>query len=95
MPITPQMVDYVARLSRLQLRDDEKELFAAQLGSILSFMDKLNELDTAHVEPMLHGVEGPAIMRPDVVGESLPREEALRNAPESSEGCFRVPKIIE
>ncbi|MHC4481127.1 MAG: Asp-tRNA(Asn)/Glu-tRNA(Gln) amidotransferase subunit GatC [Planctomycetota bacterium] len=95
MPITRQQVDYVAHLSRLELTEQEKERFAGQLDAILSYMEKLNELDTAGVEPMVHGMEGQQPVRPDKVGESLEREEALRNAPASSDGCFRVPRIIE
>ncbi|MFO7957936.1 MAG: Asp-tRNA(Asn)/Glu-tRNA(Gln) amidotransferase subunit GatC [Candidatus Brocadiia bacterium] len=95
MPITPDEVDYVAHLSRLELTDEEKERFAGQLDAILHYMDKLNELDTQDVEPMVHGVAGRQATRPDRVAESLPPEEALANAPEKSEGCFRVPRIIE
>lgn len=95
MPITPDEVEYVAHLARLDLPDEEKEKFADQMGDILAYMDKLNELDTAEVEPMVHGIEGAQRMRPDEVGESLPPEEALRNAPESTKGHFRVPRIIE
>jgi len=95
MPITRQEVDYVAHLSRLALSDEEKDRLAAQLDAILEYMAKLNELDTEDVEPMVHGIEAPELVRHDEVGESLPRKEALRNAPESSEGCFRVPRIID
>lgn len=95
MPITRQEVEYVAHLSRLELTEQEMEKFAGQLDAILGYMDKLNELDTEGVEPMVHGVEGRQPVRLDAVGESLRREEALQNAPESSEGCFKVPRIIE
>ncbi|MHC4592707.1 MAG: Asp-tRNA(Asn)/Glu-tRNA(Gln) amidotransferase subunit GatC [Planctomycetota bacterium] len=95
MPITREEVDYVAHLSRLELSEDEKETFAGQLGEILGYMAKLNELDTDGVEPMVHGIGGQQPVRQDEVGTSLPRSEALANAPESSEGCFRVPRIID
>ncbi|MGD2174123.1 MAG: Asp-tRNA(Asn)/Glu-tRNA(Gln) amidotransferase subunit GatC [Candidatus Brocadiaceae bacterium] len=95
MPITREQVDYVARLARLELTEEEKERFAGQLDAIIAYMDKLNELDTSQVEPMVHGIEGRQAGRPDRVRESLPRRDALCNAPESSEGCFRVPRIIE
>ena len=95
MPITRQEVERVAHLSRLELSDDEREKFGGQIDAILGYMDKLNELDTEGVEPMVHGIEGEQLLRPDAVGVSLPREEALQNAPESSEGCFKVPRIIE
>ena len=95
MPITREEVEYVAHLSRLALTEAEMARFAVQLDAILSYMEKLNELDTEGVEPMVHGIEAPERVRHDEVGESLPRQEALQNAPESSEGCFKVPRIIE
>jgi aspartyl-tRNA(Asn)/glutamyl-tRNA(Gln) amidotransferase subunit C len=95
MAITREQVEHVALLSRLELTEADKERFAGQLAAILAYMEKLNELDTASVEPMVHGIEGRQPMRPDAVGPSLPRDEALRNAPESSQGCFKVPLIIE
>jgi aspartyl-tRNA(Asn)/glutamyl-tRNA(Gln) amidotransferase subunit C len=95
MAITRREVDYVAHLSRLELTEAEKDTFAGQLSAIVGYMDKLNALDTSGVEPMVHGIEGHQRTRPDAAGKSLPRSEALRNAPEQSEGCFKVPRIIE
>jgi aspartyl-tRNA(Asn)/glutamyl-tRNA(Gln) amidotransferase subunit C len=95
MPISRQQAEYVAHLSRLELTEAELDRFAGQIGRILDYMGKLNELDTEGVEPMVHGIEGTEPVRPDVAGESLPRSEALCNAPDSSEGCFKVPRIIE
>ncbi len=95
MAITRREVDYVAHLSRLELTEAEKDTFAEQLNAIVGYMDKLNALDTGGVEPLVHGIEGAQAVRPDKAGASLPRSEALRNAPEQSEGCFKVPRIIE
>ena len=95
MAITRREVDYVAHLSRLELTEAEKDTFAEQLNSIVGYMDKLNALDTSGVEPMVHGIEGAQAVRPDSAGGSLPRDEALLNAPQQSEGCFKVPRIIE
>jgi aspartyl-tRNA(Asn)/glutamyl-tRNA(Gln) amidotransferase subunit C len=95
MAITREQVEHVAYLSRLRLSEQELDTMAAQLGTILEYMDKLNELDTTDVEPMLHGIEGCQPFRADAAGGSLPRQEALRNAPEASGGCFKVPRIIE
>ncbi len=95
MAITRQEVDYVAHLSRLALSEAQKERFAGQLDAILAYMEKLNELDTEGVEPMVHGIEGAEPVRPDRLRPSLPQREALANAPHSAEGCFRVPRIIE
>jgi aspartyl-tRNA(Asn)/glutamyl-tRNA(Gln) amidotransferase subunit C len=95
MAITRREVDYVAHLSRLELTEAEKDTFAVQLSAIVGYMDKLNALDTSGVEAMVHGIEGRQAARPDHAGESLPRSEALRNAPEQADGCFKVPRIIE
>lgn len=95
MPITREEVEYVAHLSRLELSDGEMEKFGSQLDAILGYMGKLNELDTQGVEPMVHGIEAPAPVRQDVAGRSLPSAESLRNAPESHDGYFKVPRIIE
>ena len=95
MPITRDQVDYVAHLSRLALSDEEKGRFAQQLDAILGYVEKLNELDTGNVEPLVHIAPRANVFRADQAGESLPREEALRNAPERSEGCFLVPRIID
>jgi len=88
-------VEHVAYLSRLRLGDEEKARFAEQLGHILDYVEKLGELDTSGVEPMVHAIDRQNVTRDDAVGDSLPHEEALRNAPESSEGCFKVPRIID
>ncbi|MFW6188807.1 MAG: Asp-tRNA(Asn)/Glu-tRNA(Gln) amidotransferase subunit GatC [Planctomycetota bacterium] len=95
MPVTPEDVDHAAHLSRLRLTEEEKAKFARQLSDIVDYMDKLNELDTSEVEPMVHAIEGAQVLRKDRVSESLSRDQALRNAPEQADGCFKVPRIIE
>ena len=95
MAISKQEVEYVANLARLELSEAQKEKFAGQLGEILQYVEKLNDLDTSEVEPMLHAIAQQNVWREDVTGQSLPRKEALQNAPEDSEGCFKVPRIIE
>jgi aspartyl-tRNA(Asn)/glutamyl-tRNA(Gln) amidotransferase subunit C len=95
MPLTREQVEYVAGLSRLALSEEEKEKFGQQLDAILQSVEKLNELDTSGVEPLVHIAEGQNVFREDEVGESLPREDALSNTPDQSEGCFKVPRIIE
>ena len=95
MPITREQVEYVAHLSRLELSEVEKEKFAHQLDDILRYMEKLDELDTTDVEPLVHVSERQNVFREDAVGEPLPREDALSNAPESRQGCFKVPRIVE
>ncbi|MBW2038259.1 MAG: Asp-tRNA(Asn)/Glu-tRNA(Gln) amidotransferase subunit GatC [Deltaproteobacteria bacterium] len=87
-------VEYVARLARLKLSEEEKELFTVQLNAILDYMEKLNEMDTRAIEPTFHVVSHRNAMQEDEVGESYPQEASLENAPDRTKGCFRVPKII-
>jgi len=88
-------IEHIAQLSRLSLSDKEKGLFGGQLESILSYMDKLNELDTRDIEPTSHVIAISNITRDDVQRPSLDREDALMNAPDKTEKFYRVPKIIE
>ncbi len=88
-------IDHLARLARLSLSDDEKKLFENQINSILSYVDKLNELDTSNVEPTSHVISLSNVVRDDLPGTSLGREEALMNAPDRTDKFYRVPKIIE
>ena len=94
MAVTIKDVEYIADLARLKFSKEEIENFTKQLNQILEYMDKLNELDTANVEPLSHPVEGTNVFRDDKVEESINREEALKNAPESDEVFFKVPKVI-
>jgi len=93
--ITLQDVDYVAALAQLQIDDTAKARLAEEMGDILAYVDQLNELDTTHVEPMMHALEITNVFREDEVGESLPHDEALRNAPMHDGAYFLVPKILE
>ncbi|MFQ5735591.1 MAG: Asp-tRNA(Asn)/Glu-tRNA(Gln) amidotransferase subunit GatC [Thermodesulfobacteriota bacterium] len=93
--ITKEDVLHAADLARLALSEEETALYTGQLQRILSYIEKLSELDTTGVEPTAYTVSQKSAMREDVVKESLPREEALGNAPVSERGCFKVPKIIE
>ena len=95
MKITVNEVEKVARLARLNLAEDEKEVFTNQLNGILEYVDKLNELDTTCIEPTSHVLPIHNVVRPDVPTGSLPPDDALANAPERSGDFYRVPKIIE
>jgi len=88
-------IGHIALLARLELSDREKELFSKQLGSIIRYIEKLNELDTSEVEPTAHVLPLHNVFREDEVQPSLPREQALLNAPERNDKFYRVPKIIE
>ncbi len=93
MSVTTKEVEYVAALARLSLSDKEKEMYTGQLNEILAYMEQLNRLDTSKVEPLLHVIDLTNVMRDDAVTPSLPREEALRNAPDRTEKFFKVPTV--
>jgi len=88
-------IEHIALLSRLSLSPEEREVFGIQLASILAYMETLNQLDTSSVQPTSHVLSLQNVMRDDVIGTSLPREEALANAPVHTEKFYRVPRIIE
>ena len=88
-------IEHLAQLARLSVSDNEKTVFADQIESILSYMDKLNELDTSTVEPTSHVISLSNVVREDLLKDSLQRENALRNAPDRTDKFYRVPKIIE
>ncbi len=95
MKITKQEVEHVAKLARLELSDQEKGKLTDQLSNILSYVEKLSELDTRGVEPTSHVLDINNVMREDIPASSLPQEKALSNAPEKAAGHYKVPKIIE
>ncbi len=93
--ITEDEIQKIARLARLKLDDSEVQSLTKDIESILTYVEKLDELDTSNVEPTSHAVELPTKYRADEVGEELPVEKALANAPERLGDGFGVPKIIE
>lgn len=93
--ITREDVEHVAELARLELTSQEEEQFIAQLNAILTYIDKLNELDTTGVEPTSHVIPMSNVFREDEVQPSLDRALVLQNAPEESHFFFKVPRIIE
>jgi aspartyl-tRNA(Asn)/glutamyl-tRNA(Gln) amidotransferase subunit C len=95
MTIDKETVDKVAHLARLELTEDEKQVLMKDMGKILDFMDKLNEIDTSGVEPLVYMTDEVNVMREDVVKQEITREEALRNAPKHDEDFFLVAKVIE
>lgn len=95
MKITSDQVAHVAKLARLAVTPDEVHLFAEQLSSILTYVEKLNQLDTSHIEPTSHVLPLSNVFREDKVRNSLPTEKVFETAPEREGPFFRVPKIIE
>lgn len=92
--ITRQEVRHVARLARLEFSNEQEERLTEHMNSILAYMDKLNELDTAGLAPMSHATGLQNVFREDAVGDSLERNHALANAPANDGINFIVPKII-
>lgn len=89
-----ELVRHIGKLSRIELTEEQVEMFSRQLAGILGYFDKLQELDTADVEPMAHAVEIRNVFGDDAVGESLPPDQALANAPQRDGDFFKVPKVI-
>ncbi|MEE0776091.1 MAG: Asp-tRNA(Asn)/Glu-tRNA(Gln) amidotransferase subunit GatC [Bacillota bacterium] len=95
MKITDDLIEYVSSLARLSLSDDEKAKIKDEIGKIIDYMDILNQLDTTGVEPMSHVLPVTNVFRKDEVRPSYDRETILANAPDNSDGAFRVPKTVE
>lgn len=87
-------VEHIAHLARLGLTPAEKEMFREQLSSILEYARRLQQLDTSDVPPTTSALPLSNVMRPDVVGPSLPQAEALANAPDVEADQFRVRAIL-
>ncbi|MBW1895519.1 MAG: Asp-tRNA(Asn)/Glu-tRNA(Gln) amidotransferase subunit GatC [Deltaproteobacteria bacterium] len=94
MKITKEEVIHVAALARLNLDEEAIALYTKQLGDILAYMDTLNRVDTKDVPPTSHAISITNAFRDDEVRSSIEREDALKNAPESENGSFVVPKVI-
>ena len=95
MDLTKQEVEKVAKLARLELTESEQAAFAKQLSQILTHVETLKQYDTTGVEPTATVLGQVNVFRPDIARPSLSVESAIANAPESSDGFFVVPKIIE
>lgn len=95
MEVNDEMVDKLANLAKLQFNASEKQAIKTDLQKMIQFVEKLNELDTTGVEPLLHMSDGVNVLREDEVKGSIPREEALKNAPLQDGVFFKVPKVIK
>ncbi len=93
--IDQNQVRKVAKLSRLDLTEAEVEEFTGQLSAILEYVEKMNELDTAGVEPLAHCLPVSNVLREDSAKESLGTEKVLANAPQRDDEFFKVPKILD
>ena len=95
MKSSEQDIKTVASLSRLRSREDEAQDVLFQLNKILTYVENLQALDTAHVEPTTYALPMQNVFRADKVKPSLDRELALSNAPLKEDGYFKVPRVLE
>ncbi|MEJ5285232.1 MAG: Asp-tRNA(Asn)/Glu-tRNA(Gln) amidotransferase subunit GatC [Brevinematia bacterium] len=93
--ISIEDVKKIASLAKLEFSDDELKDFSEQFKKIVGFVEKISELNTTGIEPMVYPMENKNITREDIVKPSMPNEEIEKNAPEFNNGSIIVPKIIE
>lgn len=93
--ISDETMEYVGILAKLELSDAEKEAAKRDMGRMLDYIDKLNELDTSGVEPMSHVFPVSNVFREDVVENGDEHEKMLANAPKVKDGMYQVPKTVE
>lgn len=93
MSISIKDVEQVAKLARLLLSPEEKELYAVQLGRIIEHFNELEQVDTNGIEPLSHALPIVNVLREDVVAGSLGRENLMAGAPEIESGFYKVPRI--
>lgn len=92
--INEQLISQLAHLARLEFQETVKQKILNDLNRILDYIEQLNELDTANVEPLIYLTPNQNILREDIVNENLKKEDALSNAPKKDSDYFRVPKVI-
>jgi len=95
MQVDDALIDKLSKLAMLQFNDEERAEIKSDLEKMIGFVDKLKELDTTGVEPLLHMSNNTDILRQDIPGNMINREEALQNAPVHNEQYFKVPKVIK
>lgn len=94
MKVDSQLVDKIATLSKLKFNDQQKEAMVHDMQRMLEFVDKLNEVDTEGVEPMIYISEAVNALRTDEVKGQISKADALKNAPQKDSDYFKVPKVI-
>lgn len=90
-----ETIEKVSKLALLDLTEEEKETFPKQLGDILMYFKKLNDLDTNNIKPTTHAIDLKNVYREDVPTPSLSNEEALKNAEHKIDGFFKAPRILK
>ena len=95
MKINKKDIEYIANLSRIDIAEGEKEMFIHQLSDILSYIEKLNKLNTQDVKPMAYAISESNVFRDDTLEPSISIENAMLNAPATMGEFFKVPRVIE
>lgn len=95
MEVTDALIDKLALLARLKFNEEEKKEIRNDLQRMITFVDKLNELDTTGIKPTIHMSDEINVLREDEVKGQLDREIALKNAPDHDGKFFKVPKVIK
>lgn len=95
MKITEETVDHIAHLSRLEFEGEKKDAIREDLERIIGFMDKLQEVDTENVEPLIFMSQEVNRLREDVAEVTVSQGEALKNAPKKDSDYFRIPKVLD
>lgn len=95
MEVNTELVNNIAHLARLYFTEDEKKEIEKDLQRMISFVEKLNEIDTTDVQPLQHMSTALNVLREDEIKGSVSRSEALRNAPVTDGVFFKVPKVIK
>jgi len=95
MKITEEIVDHIAHLSRLEFEGDQKVAITADLEKIISFMEKLSEVNTDNVEPLIYMTNEYNNLREDVPAVTITQDEGLKNAPKKDSDYFRIPKVLD
>ncbi|MBE7178314.1 MAG: Asp-tRNA(Asn)/Glu-tRNA(Gln) amidotransferase subunit GatC [Mucilaginibacter polytrichastri] len=94
MQLDDKMIDKIAQLARLDIDPNEREALLADMNRILGFVEKLQEVDTEGVEPLIYMNDDANVSRPDEVKDQLTAAQALANGPKHNENYFEVPKVI-
>jgi aspartyl-tRNA(Asn)/glutamyl-tRNA(Gln) amidotransferase subunit C len=95
MKITEQIVDHIAHLARLEFEGAEKDAIRSDMENIITFMERLNELDTENVQPLIFMSDEVNRLREDLAQVTITQKEALKNAPKKDSDYFRIPKVLD
>tara|TARA_Y100001978_G_C23693679_1_gene436254 strand:+ start:1458 stop:1748 length:291 start_codon:yes stop_codon:yes gene_type:complete len=95
MKINDDLVQHIAHLARLEFQGEDLKAIKGDMQNIISFMDKLSELDTDEIEPLIFMSDEVNVLREDLVEQTVTSEQALKNAPKKDSDYFRIPKVLD